>query len=340
MKAWHLALLGSSLLLAVAIVELALRALGIGAANEEAWRVQGFHQPDPDLVYSMIPGAQSTWATSGFVEETHTNSLGLRGPELEDRATGARRIVILGDSMTFGHGVSADQAYPAQLQKIFEDRGARVEVVNAGVKGYGSDHHLKHFEKKLRALDPDIVVFSYYVNDLEDNVRYPLYDIADGELVEVDPTANPLYRLGRIQQAIPGFLRQLRIVQVLGSAYAGEPPPIAPPSTRAQEAWSKKKLLLALARMNEYASEDGFGFIVLGLPYQGDSRDRYRWLRNSDRGGGLLLDQSRDPIWRTPRSPLFLEGDPHLSAEGHARIAQQLDEFMTQRRHKLRESVR
>ncbi len=46
------------------------------------------------------------------------------------------KIVCLGDSITEGYGVNRDQAYPALLQKKFDEKypGA-VEVVNAGISG-------------------------------------------------------------------------------------------------------------------------------------------------------------------------------------------------------------
>lgn len=47
----------------------------------------------------------------------------------------ARRIVILGDSITAGLGLPADQAYPALLQARLDARQAGWQVVNAGVSG-------------------------------------------------------------------------------------------------------------------------------------------------------------------------------------------------------------
>jgi acyl-CoA thioesterase-1 len=45
------------------------------------------------------------------------------------------RIVALGDSLTAGLGLSADQSFPAKLAQALRRRGANVEVVNAGVSG-------------------------------------------------------------------------------------------------------------------------------------------------------------------------------------------------------------
>ena len=45
------------------------------------------------------------------------------------------RIVVLGDSLTAGSGLSADEAYPALLGQRLAAEGLNYEVVNAGVSG-------------------------------------------------------------------------------------------------------------------------------------------------------------------------------------------------------------
>ncbi|MCI4678557.1 arylesterase [Rhodoblastus acidophilus] len=52
-------------------------------------------------------------------------------------AAGGRplRIVALGDSLTAGHGLPADKAFPAVLQNALKAKGVDVEIVNAGVSG-------------------------------------------------------------------------------------------------------------------------------------------------------------------------------------------------------------
>lgn len=45
------------------------------------------------------------------------------------------KIVALGDSLTAGYGLPAQDAFPAQLQKALRAKGHNVTVVNAGVSG-------------------------------------------------------------------------------------------------------------------------------------------------------------------------------------------------------------
>lgn len=61
----------------------------------------------------------------------------------------ARRIVILGDSLTAGLGLPADQAYPALLQTRLDARNAGWQVVNAGVSGDTSAGGLRRLDWSL-----------------------------------------------------------------------------------------------------------------------------------------------------------------------------------------------
>ena len=44
-------------------------------------------------------------------------------------------MVVLGDSLSAGLGLSASAAFPARLQKSLESKGIKVDMVNAGVSG-------------------------------------------------------------------------------------------------------------------------------------------------------------------------------------------------------------
>ena len=45
------------------------------------------------------------------------------------------RLVVLGDSLSAGLGLSAADAFPAKLQKALRDKGIAVDIGNAGVSG-------------------------------------------------------------------------------------------------------------------------------------------------------------------------------------------------------------
>ena len=45
------------------------------------------------------------------------------------------KMVVLGDSLSAGLGLSAPAAFPARLQKALKDKGIAVDMINAGVSG-------------------------------------------------------------------------------------------------------------------------------------------------------------------------------------------------------------
>ena len=51
------------------------------------------------------------------------------------RETKPIKMVVLGDSLSAGLGLSASSAFPARLQKSLEVKGIAVDMINAGVSG-------------------------------------------------------------------------------------------------------------------------------------------------------------------------------------------------------------
>ena len=73
----------------------------------------------------------------------------------DEKGSSAPRIVVLGDSLTAGLGLPAQQAYPALLQERLKSDGLNYEVVNAGVSGDTSAGGLSRLDW---ALDGDVRV--------------------------------------------------------------------------------------------------------------------------------------------------------------------------------------
>ncbi|MBI2016358.1 MAG: arylesterase [Candidatus Rokubacteria bacterium] len=73
-------------------------------------------------------------------------------------------IVALGDSITSGLGVTADEAYPALLEARLRREGYAYRVVNAGVSGDTTAGGLRRVDWILRA-EPEIVIVALGAND-------------------------------------------------------------------------------------------------------------------------------------------------------------------------------
>jgi hypothetical protein len=103
------------------------------------------------------------------------NRKGYRGREYDRaRTPGVARVVMLGDSITFGPGVDDSETFSDRLDSL--PNGP--EVVNLGVMGYGTDQELLKLEREGLAFAPDVVVLHFCLhNDFADNMlARALYD--------------------------------------------------------------------------------------------------------------------------------------------------------------------
>jgi acyl-CoA thioesterase-1 len=78
--------------------------------------------------------------------------------------TPSERIVFLGDSLTAGLGLEADQAYPAIIERTLREQGLDVQVVNAGVSGDTTAGGLRRLDWLLKQ-SPDVLVVGLGGND-------------------------------------------------------------------------------------------------------------------------------------------------------------------------------
>ena len=137
-----------------------LRSLPLPAESE------GLFQPDADLFWSFKPGLDTHYLGTAV----RTDSLGLRS-EYSGLAVGPKpaseiRVLSLGESTTFGSGVSASETYTASFAHHWSAlRGSTVRAFNGGVPAYSSFQSLRLLETRGLALDPDIVLFYHELND-------------------------------------------------------------------------------------------------------------------------------------------------------------------------------
>lgn len=110
-----------------------------------------------------VPGAHAAWWWQG---QLHVfDAEGFRRTEpFPPRRPGVLRVVAVGDSLTYGYGVAAEEAWPAVLEREL-GRARPVEVLNLGVCGAQSEEIGGVVERHLAALAPDLVVYGVCLND-------------------------------------------------------------------------------------------------------------------------------------------------------------------------------
>jgi hypothetical protein len=168
-------------------------------------RVMGPHAqlgtlPQPNLAVRKTFGGHERVVT------IRTNAFGLRGGPLPGpKAPGARRLLAIGDSFTFGDAVQWEEAWPYQLELRLDAGRSRAhfEVVNAGVSGFGTAQQLLLYRLLQAPLRPDVVVLGFaVVNDVLDNLcidegtyqprrNAPCFTLEDGRLILHEPVPQP-----------------------------------------------------------------------------------------------------------------------------------------------------
>jgi len=98
----------------------------------------------------------------------NSNSKGLRGTTGYEysRTPGKQRILVLGDSFTFGEEVSDDETYAHDLESALPN----TEVLNLGVQGYGHDQMLLYLRDEGVKYHPDVVILGFAYLDIYRNL--------------------------------------------------------------------------------------------------------------------------------------------------------------------------
>jgi hypothetical protein len=143
---------------------------------------------DPELGWAPREGFRS--------EEVNVNSRGVRGlvEDPETAPEGTRRIVIIGDSFTFGEGVADADSYTAILETLLDD----VRVINLGVLGFGTDQQLLRLRREAFQFRPDLVILGFFGPNVDRNVltfrdaAKPMFVLAgDGLALVNSPVPGP-----------------------------------------------------------------------------------------------------------------------------------------------------
>lgn len=164
----RIALATTALVVSLAVLELAVRALVAPSASQV---LRGLHRTAPERpwLYELVPGATRADATTGVV-------YAVNGDGFRDRSyprakpSGTFRVVVLGDSLSFGYGAALEATFAKQLEARLTSIGGgpRYQVLNLGVSGYNPYTEAELLRGVGLAYAPDLVLAQFCVNDLND----------------------------------------------------------------------------------------------------------------------------------------------------------------------------
>ncbi len=318
---------------------------------------------DPKLHHVQIPGIETRFRSAEWDTEVRINSLGLRDDEVQEKVPSTLRILVLGDSFTWGFGVERGESWVDLLEQRLRSDGGAIEIVNGGVPSYSPMLEYLYLRDHGLELEPDVVLLAFDMSDLQDDFFYEQsaeFDEA-GELVAV---------LGKETGGIvKRSFKSLRLLRLLRSAldqvYArhrsGREFSLPQhtdlrfnrfaltrddvPEAQADPHW--RRSLDYLDRIHQLTEAHGIPMILLGYPYGHqastlewtDGRHHYGFAGDKVYGDhparrlsdfaaerGIFFVSLFDAFREEADGGLYFAGDGHFTVAGHELAARVLNE--------------
>jgi len=260
--------------LSIGAAELLVRALdpyGVSDSfNAARYRAELLEIVGPPRLYRHHPDRRLE--LRGF--HVTTDELGCRGAAVaHPKPDGVRRMMFLGDSVTFGWGVSDEETFVHLVEEHLSERGSW-ETINTGHMGYDTVQELGAFDEVAAHYEPDAVVLVYVDNDV-----VPMAQVL--AMGATDPQSDPavsdeakhvlrtVERIGRVRPYLPYLSALASFVYVNNSAAAqtGSADHAVELGIDLEEGWRlSSEALLALKSRADAA---GIPFVVLDYYRQG-----------------------------------------------------------------------
>ncbi len=301
----------AALLVALVLAEIALRTLDVARPFDLPPRPTqpDLYVSDPEIGYRLWPSTRTCMRyppNSHRVTPLVSNSDGFASSRELGEPDPRPRVLVLGDSFTFGTGVNEG----ARFTEIVEEIEPRWRVDNLGMTGWGIDLMVRGLERYGPKAKPAVVVLAVYTDDFRRldpfyaGVGFPFtkFALQDGALVDV---AYPRRTL----------LDRLRIVELARLTVA----------KRDRNFFALNEALIdrfqAIARRLHAAP------VILFLPGRSDTEgDRERRSRLAGWAGarGIPFRDLTTLIHEPGPDQTFLTDNWHMSERGHRIVGEAL----------------
>jgi lysophospholipase L1-like esterase len=326
-------LLVCSLVLACLLGEVAARFLFPEWAPRTP-RITKFWQYHPRYGWAHVPNTSGRFSAYGFDTTVSINEKGFRGPNVRyERNAELKRVLILGDSLTWGFGVNYEDTFASRINQ----GSSQVELVNLAVSGYSTDQELLLYLDEGRKYEADTVVVVVAGNDVGGNMRTTAYFIYgkpafrlhgdDLQLVNQPPGKVAWTKRMVVQVAwhsyvltqMNRYLHKRKVNRIL--AVTEKRAPITSEEKTFPRSVAEKLSLRLLVELKRKTSEDKAGFLVV---FATDVA-RADLAAEALRSFGIESIALRDYIDPNDKSQ-FLPDELHWSPAGHKTVADVLGE--------------
>ncbi len=258
-----------------------------------------------------------------------TNEFGYRQhPSQSEVSDTAFRILVVGDSVSFGYLMPSVRTFPALLESQLS-KHQPVRVLNAGMHGNDTHGNLYTLQRAMRLFAPQLIIYQFGLNDIG---RRSVVD-AGGEVAAGGPQSRaPWMKLKRVLRRSALYLSLAERYNYVKLRWGLR--------TWVFDAWAvtqpPERERHAMQRVYDEVQREGIPMVVTVLPYDWQVfSDRDEAVQIQQRVSELLDDEritfvDMTTVFKAQRSPerLFLD-DCHLSRVGHELAADILLEPVT-----------
>ena len=158
-------LVGSSVMLAFVLIEAALQvSTWFQKPEDRAGLLAGLTMPAAwERRPAEVEGMKHAYYWHNVLHVHNREGMRIVG-EFPPKRPGTFRVIVLGDSLTYGYGIAEKDTYPRVLEKLLGE-AFRVDVANLGVSGAQSEDISRILRRQLPDLRPELVIYGVCLND-------------------------------------------------------------------------------------------------------------------------------------------------------------------------------
>ena len=109
-----------------------------------------------------------------------------------ERLRSTFNVIVLGDSVAYGVGLSFEDAFPQRIEDLLAAQYGHVSVLNSAVSGYTPYNQIQQYVSRDRDVPVDLVIVAFAMNDIVDPELH--WNYTEDAIENIPPEAYPNLR--------------------------------------------------------------------------------------------------------------------------------------------------